>query len=278
MAAAVLWGTTGTAQALGPSGASPMVVGAVRLVIGGLALLLFAALKGQLNGIRALPAKPTLTGAVSIALYQLCFFAGVRLTGVAAGTIVAIGSAPILAGLLSWLVARQRPSPRWFLATSLAIGGCTMLIAAGGTLNIHVGGIFLALGAGASYAVYALTSKALLANQPPDLVTAVLFSMGALFLLPVLFTGQLSWLGTASGLLAALHLGLLATALAYILFTRGLQKVAVASAVTLSLAEPVTAALLGLFLLGERLTGIGIIGICLILAGFLLMILAPNPK
>ena len=132
--------------------------------------------------------------------------------------------------------------------------------------------------AGAAYAVYALTSKALLAHQKTDLVTAVLFSMGALILAPILFVGDLTWLETGSGLLAALHLGLAATALAYILFTRGLERVPVASAVTLSLAEPVTASLLGVFLLGERLGGSGIIGICLILAGFLLMILAPEEK
>jgi DME family drug/metabolite transporter len=253
-------------------------VGAVRLAIGGSALLLFAAWQGQLSGIRQLPRWPTFLGAASIAAYQLCFFAGVALTGVAVGTIVAIGSAPILAGLLSWLVQKKRPQPRWLLATLLAVSGCTLLIASGQSLAVNVGGVFLALGAGAAYAVYALASKALLAEQSPDLVTAVLFSLGALFLLPILFTGNLAWLQTGSGLIVALHLGLIATALAYILFTRGLQRVPVASAVTLSLAEPLTAATLGIFLLGERLTATGLIGISLIVTGFILMMLAPKPK
>ena len=33
--AAVLFGTTGTAQALGPDGAAPLTVGAARIVVGG---------------------------------------------------------------------------------------------------------------------------------------------------------------------------------------------------------------------------------------------------
>jgi DME family drug/metabolite transporter len=252
--------------------------GAVRLAIGGSALLLFAASQRQLTGIKQMARWPTFLGAGSIAVYQLCFFAGVSLTGVAVGTIVAIGSAPILAGLLSWVIEKERPQNRWLIATLSAVLGCTLLIAAGGSLTIHIGGIFLALGAGAAYAVYAHSSKVLLINQAPDLVTAVLFSMGALFLLPILFIGDLSWLQSSSGLIVAVHLGLVATALAYILFTRGLQLVSVSAAVTLSLAEPLTASLLGIFLLDERLDLVGIIGITLVLVGFMLMILAPRPK
>lgn len=278
LGAAVLWGTTGTAQAFAPVGASPVVVGAVRLAIGGTALLLFAARKGDFRRQKRLPFWPTFLGAASIAAYQLCFFAGVWLTGVAVGTIVAIGSAPILAGLLGWLLAGERPQRRWVGATLLAVMGCTFLIASGDGLSVHAGGVFLALGAGAAYAVYAHSSKRLLDQQSPDFVTAVLFSLGALLLLPILFVGDLSWLQSVKGLTVALHLGLIATALAYIFFTRGLQLVPVASAVTLSLAEPLTASLLGVFLLGEALTVYVVVGISLMLAAFALMTFDPKTK
>ena len=61
--------------------------------------------------------------------------------------------------------------------------------------------------------------------------------------------------------------GLIATAAAYVLFSRGLQVVPVATAVTLSLAEPLTAATLGVILLGERLTLPVILGVVAILSG-----------
>jgi DME family drug/metabolite transporter len=60
LTAAVLWGTTGTAQAFAPIGVQPVVVGAVRLAIGGLALLLFAVRHGRLTGYKGLSLRPTL--------------------------------------------------------------------------------------------------------------------------------------------------------------------------------------------------------------------------
>jgi drug/metabolite transporter, DME family len=64
-----------------------------------------------------------------------------------------------------------------------------------------------------------------------------------------------------------LHLGPIATAAARVLFARGLALIPVATAVTLSLAEPLTAALLGVVVLGERLTVPALTGIGLIFAG-----------
>jgi DME family drug/metabolite transporter len=69
----------------------------------------------------------------------------------------------------------------------------------------------------------------------------------------------------------ALHLGLVATAVAYTLFARGLEAVPVATSVTLGLAEPFTAATLGVVLLGERLTGSVMVGAGLILGGLVIL-------
>ena len=55
LGAAVLWGTTGTSQALAPTGATPPEIGALRLALGGLALFAYAATRGSLGGLRGLP-------------------------------------------------------------------------------------------------------------------------------------------------------------------------------------------------------------------------------
>ncbi len=47
--AAMLWGTTGTSQALAPTGANPVVIGALRLAVGGAALLVLAWVRGGLR-------------------------------------------------------------------------------------------------------------------------------------------------------------------------------------------------------------------------------------
>ena len=271
ISAAVLWGTTGTAQAFAPPEATPLSVGSVRLVIGGLILLLLVSARTGFVFRGKWPLRPTLLAAMAIAAYQLFFFAGVARTGVAVGTIVGIGSAPIFAGLLDWLVRGERPGSRWFAATSLAIGGCALLIVAGRQLNLDVLGVVFSMGAGFSYAVYALVSKELLAIQSPDRVMAGIFFLGALLLIPVMLAGDLTWLAQPRGLVVALHLGLITVAAAYLLFGRGLLVVPVATAVTLSLAEPLTAATLGVVVLGERLTPLAAAGIGLLLAGLVLL-------
>lgn len=267
LGAAILWGTTGTAQAFAPPAASPVAVGVVRLVIGGVALLVLALARGTLRQATPWPWLPTALAAGSMAVYQLVFFAAVRQTGVAVGTVIAIGSAPMIAGLLGWLVRAERPSIRWLLATIFAVAGCGFLVRNGGDLNVNALGILLALGAGASYALYALASKELVDLHPPDAVAAVAFFGGALLLAPLLWFLDLRWLGEPRGLLAALHLGLLATAAAYALYVRGLVRIPTATAVTLSLGEPVVAALLGVVVLGERLAGMALAGLLLLLFG-----------
>jgi DME family drug/metabolite transporter len=277
LVAGVLWGTTGTAQAFAPSGANPLAIGAVRLAVGGTALLLLALARRQLRR-QGWPWLPTLTVIAGIALYQVCFFAAVARTGVAVGTVVAIGSAPMLAGLLGWLALGERPTWRWLLATVLAVAGCTLLVATGGDLHVDSTGVLLALGAGASYALYTLASRDLLRVQPPDAVTAVSFFGGALLLFPLLFFVDLSWLLQPRGVLVALHLGIVTTAVAYILYIRALVTVPTATAVTLALMEPLTAATLGVIVLHERLTPPAIVGIILLLAGLLILTLRTNRR
>src|SRR3954452_9496733 len=95
--AAVSCGTTGTAQALGPDGLAPAGVGAARILVGGSLLVLVALVRG---GLGSLPPGAGLIAAAAVAAYQLAFFAAVADTGVAVGTIVALGSAPALAGAI----------------------------------------------------------------------------------------------------------------------------------------------------------------------------------
>lgn len=278
--AAVCFGTTGTAQALGPDGASSVTVGAARIAVGALLLLAFEALTKARRGGGARPAwplVPLLAGALGVAAYQLCFFAAVKDTGVAVGTVVALGSAPALAGLGGWLLEQRVPDRAWALATALACAGVAMLALEGGG-EVSAPGIALAVGAGASYAAFTLASKRLLdQGHQVEPVMARLFGLGALLLVPVLVLGDLAWLTTAGGAAMALWLGAVPTAIAYILFASGLRHLPANEVATLTLAEPVTAAMLGAVVLGERPGAVAIAGIFIILAG-LVVLAAPRRR
>src|SRR3954468_23214520 len=93
--AALCFATTGTAQALGPAGTSPVGVGAARILVGG-ALLVAVALARRPRTKTRWSARPVAAAVAGVAVYQLAFFAAVADTGVAVGTIVALGSAPTL--------------------------------------------------------------------------------------------------------------------------------------------------------------------------------------
>ncbi len=271
--AALCFGTTGTAQALGPDGASPLTVGAVRVALGA-ALLLLAVRIARGSASPRLARGPLAVGGLGVAGYQLCFFAAVHDTGVAVGTVAALGSAPAFAGLGGWLIDGARPGGAWALATALAAVGVALMALSGSGQEVSALGVVLALGAGASYAVFTLASKRLLdAGAEVDRVMAGVFTVGALLLVPVLVVGDLDWLASADGLAMAAWLGAIPTALAYILFAHGLRLLPASEVATLTLAEPVTAAALGAVALGERPGATAVAGIALVIAGLAVLAL-----
>src|ERR687897_1444915 len=163
--ASVCFGTTGTAQALGPD-ASAASVGAARILIGGGALGIVAiALRfaGRRRGATGTPAasspgvalRQTLPswlivtlGAAGVLAYQPAFFAGTATNGVAVGTVVALGSAPVITGGLDWALHRRYPGHRWLVATAIATAGVTILPAAtgSGTAEAEPLGLLASLG------------------------------------------------------------------------------------------------------------------------------------
>lgn len=250
LGAALLWGTTGTAQAVGPSGTSPLAVGTLRLVLGGAGLVAVAAFTGKLRPATPLPFRAVLVTALGVAAYQPLFFAGVATTGVALGTVIAIGSGPVFAGLISVAVGPWRPGRRWIIATALAITGVVAIV--GLPHSGEVRGVLFAAGAGLCYAVFATGSKHLLSFLSPVGAMAWGFGVGALLLSPALLLGDTGFVSEPRGAAMVLWLGLAATTVAYVLFGFGLRQVDVPSTATLSLAEPVTATVLGVVLLAER--------------------------
>lgn len=263
--ATVLWGTTGTTQQLAPEASSPLTIGALRLLIAAAFLMIVAGSTGKLSRRRDLRRPATLLAAVGVAAYQPFFFLAVDRTGVVIGTIIAIGSAPVFAGLLAWGYDRVPPSRLWTGATAVAIAGVALLVAAGNELGASLEGVVYALIAGAAYATYVIAARQLARGGNVAGSTALIFALAATLLLPLLATDDLAWVGTVAGATAVLHLGVLATAVAYLLFANGLETTQSTTATTLSLGEPVTAALLGVIAIGERPPVMGWVGFALVL-------------
>ena len=148
-------------------------------------------------------------------------------TGVAVGTIVAIGSGPAFAGGSSGRSSAARPRRPGRLATALALAGVAVLALAGAEATISLPGVGLALLAGASYAGYTLAAKQMVEDgHRPETVMAGAFGLGAVVLLPVLRPHRRRLAHPARRVALALFLGIVPTALAYVLFARGLRRLA----------------------------------------------------
>jgi DME family drug/metabolite transporter len=276
--AALCFATTGTAQALGPAGTTPIGVGAVRILVGGAILVLVA--RARARATTPWAKAPVAAAVAGVAVYQLAFFAAVDDTGVAVGTIVALGSAPTLTGLFEWILDRRRPLVRWAAATALACAGVALLALAGGEADVSVPGVALAVTAGGAYATYTLAAKRLMSDgHAPEAVMAAAFGLGAIVLAPALVASGPGWLAHPGGLALALFLGTVPTALAYVLFANGLKRLRASETATLTLAEPLTAGILGAVVLAEPLSGASVAGSGLVLAGLLALALPlPSPR
>lgn len=284
LAAAILWGTTGTAGSFAPAGTPAVGIGAAGLTLGGLLLFL------STPGARSLPRACTrgerwllACGAVAVTGYPLSFYPAVARTGVAVSTVIALGSAPVFAGLLAWLTGQARPTARWVCATLTAVAGCAVLVLgpqlAGAGAPVDITGVALAATAGLSYAAYSLIGGRLIAHgRPSAAVMGAMFGAGALLVLPVLLSGDTRWLVTARGAAVTAHLAVVTTFLAYRLFGYGLRHTAAQVATVLTLTEPAVAALLGVVVLGERLPVVSWCGLGVLAVGLALLAVPAGPR
>jgi drug/metabolite transporter, DME family len=278
LAAAVLWGTTGTAAALAPD-VGPLAVGAAAMGIGG--LLQGAAAHRALRAHRAGLVAQWRTLAVAagaVAVYPLAFYSSMRLAGVAVGTVVSIGSAPVAAALIERVVDGQPLSRRWGLGAGAGVLGVLALAFARTGETDPTGGRHPALGitlgllAGLTYALYSWgAARVMRRGLPSRAVMGTAFGVGGVLLMPVLLLTGAPILETGGNLTVVTYLAVVPMFIGYVLFGRGLAAVPASTATTLSLLEPAVAAAIAVVVLHEALPALGWAGMGILLAGLVLL-------
>jgi drug/metabolite transporter, DME family len=267
--AAAAWGSGGAAAALlyRSSGLGPVAISYWRFAIGVAILALVLAVRRR-RLVRPRWSILLITG-LGLALYQTAFYAAIAYTGLAVGTVVTLGAGPVLIAFGARITMGERLGRAGAIAVGLALAGLVLLAGDnGGTGPRPALGIGLALLSAVGYAVVTLMTRATgTATDPYD--TALFgFAIGGVFLLPLaLVEGVLP--ATGSGLAgtvgALVYLGAVPTALAYGLFFAGLAMVRATTASVVALLEPVTAALIAVALLGERMTAGAVAGTVVLL-------------
>jgi len=280
LAAGALFGTAGTAAAFGPDDASSGSVGFMRLTVGALSLALaMPYVGGRWRSLPAMWRRPAIwVMAIGAAAYQPFFFGAVQRSGVALSTLVTVGIGPVYAGLLGWAFLRHRPTRAWALATVVAVVG--LVCRSWGELRLGDGvGLLMALVAGLGAASYVVAAKHELDRGGHAVeLPAAAYLLGSVLLVPLVLRESLAWVGTASGVALALYLGIVTMGLANVFAVLGMRGMTPGPASTLLLADPLTATVLGVALLGETLTPLAVVGLVLVLAGLVLQAYSLRPE
>ncbi|WP_431040978.1 DMT family transporter [Streptomyces sp. P1-3] len=284
--AATAWGTAGAVAALlyGGSGLGPLALTFWRIV-GGLVLLLAARAvrRGTAPRVAARATVPRpyesplrraeriLVTGVGLMVFQAAYFGAVEATGLAVGTIVTLGAAPVMVALCGRLFLGERLGAGGVLAVAGALTGLAVLVlGSDGAGTVRPAGLALALLSAVGYSTVTVYGRHLERTgraTDPYTTTLTAFAVCAAGLLP---------LAAAEGLWPHAHdlgrtlvlLGYIAsvpTALAYALYFAGLAVVRGTTVTVITLIEPVTAAVIAVALLGEHLTAATVLGTAVLL-------------
>jgi drug/metabolite transporter, DME family len=272
LGAALLWGTVGvTTRALYDlSGTNALSIGFFRLAIATPVLLLACWSALGRRAFRIAPRDLALMICIgaAMAFYQVCYFAAIARVGVAVAVLITLCTAPVLIAMLAAVFLRERLTPTVLLALICALAGTAMLVwvapGEGGPRSETLLGVLLALASALGYSIIALCSRTLAGRYHPLQPITVGFAAGALLLLPFALWVGLVAVYSPMGWLLLLHLGLLPTALAYLLFLSGIRHTSATVASVVTLIEPLTSTALAWLFFGERLGPSGLLGAALL--------------
>jgi drug/metabolite transporter, DME family len=276
VAAGVLWGTGGPLGSLlsQAAGLPALAVATYRLLAGGAAIMvvLVAARRGLPRGV-AVWRRITVVGLLS-AMYQGSYFIAIALTSVSMATLITIGATPVLVVSVEVFMGRQRATGRVLVTVLVAVIGLGLLtgIPPGGLGMVHMlAGASAALLSAAGFAAVTLLGARPVAGLGELTMTGAGFTLGGAVLVPLAAAvGGLGFSLTPAALGLIVALGLMPTAVAYLLYFRAMRGVSAGTAALLSLIEPLTATLLGVLFLGNHLNSAGIAGAALLTAAVLL--------
>ncbi|ATL26109.1 DMT family transporter [Streptomyces formicae] len=278
--AGIAWGTAGAAASLvfQDSDMGPVSLSFWRCAGGFLLLLAARTVRSRrTRTYKAAAGEPlgrrirriAVTG-VALTVFQTAYFAAVQETGLAVGTVVTMGSGPVLIALGARFAMGERLGGGGVVAVVGALAGLVVLVLGGGDAAVRPVGVVWGLVSGAAYAAMTLVTRWWGRDGGADSsdTTVWAFAVVSLCLLP---------LAAAEGLVPhtaeparvgvyLLYIAAVPTAVAYALYFAGAAVVRSATVSVIMLLEPVSAAVIAVVLLGEELTVATVAGTVLMLA------------
>lgn len=277
--AAIAWGLLGIfVRALNKVGFESIQIVAIRSVGATIILVIYllikdrSALKIKIKDIWVFLG----TGIGSMVFFNYCYFGSIKRTSLAIAAAL-LYTAPAFVAILARIFLGERISKMGLLSIVLAIVGCMLTSGIIGSFSqVDTIGLLLGLGSGLGYALYSIFGKKAIDRGYKSItITFYTFLITMLCTLPFLIkkmisahysissieaeTGMMKFVASIVGLIV------ISTIAAYILYTKGIERISASTASVLASVEPVVATLISIIILKENVSVAVLVGICLIL-------------
>lgn len=290
VAAAFAFGSSGAwARGLIDAGWTPGAAVTVRVWVAALVLLVptVLALRGRWRALRQNAGMVAAYGLLAVAATQLCYFQAVAVMDVGIALLIEY-TAPVAVLLWLWLRRGERPTRRSILGAGIAFVGLVLMLDIVTGAQVDVVGVLWALGAMVGAASYFVLSARADTGIPPIALAGSGLLLGAVGLSLAALIGVLpfAWttadveyrFGAVPWFVPVLAIGVIATALAYVLGIVSTRMLGSRLASFVALAEVVAALLFGWLLLGQLPGPLQALGGVLVLAGVVVVKLGePRP-
>ena len=270
---AISWGLSGACgqYLMNDSGVSPIYLTALRMVIAGLVLTLFACLKQPKQFCEVVKSPKIMRrmlffGIFGLMLCQLTYLFAIHSSNAGTATVLQY-TCPILIVIYVSLKEKTVPTIMEFVAIVFALVGTFVITTHGNPFNLSLSpsGLFWGIISAFAYALYTLLPGKLIRQWGSLIVTGLgLLSGGILF-----YFGTASWQYTIQWqpytFIAFIGIIGIGTIFAYSLYLEGVSLIGPVQGSLLASAEPISSVFFSIILLGEVFQGIDIVGIVLIL-------------
>ncbi|HEY4602352.1 MAG TPA: EamA family transporter [Cerasibacillus sp.] len=212
------------------------------------------------------------TGVISIIFFNYSLFKAIELSTIPIASAL-LYTAPAFVIVLSIFLFQEQLTKHKLIALFITLIGIFFVVGLSPfeMSSITPIGILFGLGAGFGYALYSIFSKFALQKYSSLTITTYTFLIASLTLLPFFPSEKLPLLLQREVIFYGFGLGLLPTAVAYMIYTIGLQYTEASKASILTTVEPVVATLIGIFVFREPFSFMQMIGMICILGAVILI-------
>lgn len=213
------------------------------------------------------------TGIISIVFFNLCLFIAMDETSIAIA-VTLLYTAPAFVTVFSRFLFGELFTGSKITALFTTLIGCALVVGlypyTGFELSVY--GVIAGLGSGFFYALYSIFATYALRKYSSVTVTVYTFVFASVAILPFAGLGSLSSaFAQPATWVNIIGIGLFSTTLAFLFYTKGLEKVESSKASIIATIEPVVATLISFFVFRELLDSWQIFGFLLVITAVILV-------